>query len=66
MNIFHMFPAKAPETRSNEHPTMPESSPSGRAPLLQRIESAVGSGPTKADEIVRLMAERKGRFKKTS
>jgi hypothetical protein len=59
MNIFRTTAPNAPETRRTADQTVPEASPE------QRAQSPVGSGPTKADEIVRLMAERRNRLKKT-
>jgi hypothetical protein len=66
MKMFRMFQTPARELPRTEDQAFPESRPSEQAPDDQRVQSAASSEPTKADEIVRLMALRKDRHKGTS
>ena len=66
MKIFQMFPKQAAVTVRTEDQTFPEPRTSGQAPDHQRAQSPVDSEPTKADEMIRLMAERRERHKRDS
>lgn len=62
MKLSHLFPRHAPETPHAKDDTFPESNVP--APVSQSVQSPTDSEPTKADEIMRLMAERKDRHKR--
>jgi hypothetical protein len=66
MKMFRMFQTSAREAPRTEGQAFPESRPSEQAPNDRRVQSAASSEPTKADEIIRLMAQRRDRHKGAS
>ncbi|HTA65610.1 MAG TPA: hypothetical protein VK753_08900 [Xanthomonadaceae bacterium] len=63
MNIFRTIASKAHGIRGNADHPVAETRPEP-APQAQRTPSPANDGPTKADEMMRFMAERRKRFKK--
>ncbi len=63
MKLFRKFPPHAPESAHVKDQEYPESTTPEQTPHQQRADSAGDSKPTKADEMMRLMSERKERHK---
>ena len=66
MKLFRMFPSHAHEAVHADDPTRPQARPPEQTPDPQHAQSRVHSDPAKADEMMRLMSERRDRHKKTS
>ncbi|HEY2345745.1 MAG TPA: hypothetical protein VGH80_07670 [Xanthomonadaceae bacterium] len=64
MNIFRSIVSKAPHIRRNVDPPIHESPPEQASPV-QRAPAPAGNASTKADEMVRLMTERRKRPNRT-
>lgn len=64
MNIFRTIATKAPRNRGKVDHVITESPPE-QAPPVQCAPPPAGDGSTKADDMLRFMAERRNRLKKT-
>ena len=63
MKLFRVVQTSAPEARHTEEQPFPDSRPS-QPVQPQSMQTAIDSEPTKADEMIRFMTERRDRHKK--